>query len=94
MEYQGSQNRPLSAGARATAHRLAGTVSKYSVLFHIIAWHSKLSIVGQSRFLRLWESFFSALKNERVYRTVYATKERARYDVIAYIGLAKSESAL
>ena len=40
------------------------------------------------------ESFFSALKNERVYRTVYATKERARYDVIAHIGLAKSESAL
>jgi len=25
------------------------------------------------------------LKNERVYRTVYATKERARRDVIAYI---------
>ena len=31
------------------------------------------------------ESFFSALKNERVYRTVYATKARARRDVIAYI---------
>ena len=31
------------------------------------------------------ESFFSALKNERVYRTVYATKKRARGDVIAYI---------
>lgn len=31
------------------------------------------------------ESFFSALKNERVHRTVYATKERARRDVIAYI---------
>jgi putative transposase len=30
------------------------------------------------------ESFFSALKNERVYRTVYATKARARRDVIAY----------
>ncbi|MGK2874309.1 MAG: IS3 family transposase [Nocardioides sp.] len=31
------------------------------------------------------ESFFSALKNERVYRTVYATKAQARRDVIAYI---------
>ncbi len=31
------------------------------------------------------ESFFSALKNERVYRTVYATKKQARRDVIAYI---------
>ncbi len=31
------------------------------------------------------ESFFSALKNERVDRTVYATKAQARRDVIAYI---------
>jgi putative transposase len=31
------------------------------------------------------ESFFSALKNERFYRTVYATKAQARRDVIAYI---------
>ena len=31
------------------------------------------------------ESFFSALKNERVYRTVYATKSQARRDVIRYI---------
>lgn len=31
------------------------------------------------------ETFFSALKNERVYRTVYATKTRARKDVINYI---------
>ncbi len=30
------------------------------------------------------ESFFSALKNERVYRTVYATKAQARRNVIAY----------
>lgn len=31
------------------------------------------------------ETFFSALKNERVYRTVYATKAQARRDVIRYI---------
>ena len=31
------------------------------------------------------ESFFSALKNERVYLTAYATKVQARRDVIAYI---------
>ena len=31
------------------------------------------------------ESFFSSLKNELVHRTVYATKSRARQDVIAYI---------
>ena len=31
------------------------------------------------------ESFFSALKNERVYRTAYATKVQAKRDVISYI---------
>lgn len=31
------------------------------------------------------ESFFSMLKNERVYRTVYATKAQARKDLILYI---------
>jgi putative transposase len=31
------------------------------------------------------ESFFSALKNERVHRTAYATKAQARRDVIRYI---------
>jgi len=33
----------------------------------------------------LAESFFSALKNERVHRTVYATKAQAKRDVIMYI---------
>jgi len=31
------------------------------------------------------ETFFSALKNERVYRTIYATKAQAKRDVIQYI---------
>lgn len=31
------------------------------------------------------ETFFTALKNERVYRTTYATKERAPEVVIRYI---------
>jgi len=31
------------------------------------------------------ESFFSTLKNERVYRTVYATKAHARKDLTHYI---------
>ena len=33
----------------------------------------------------MMESFWSALKNELVYRTVYATEAQARRDVIAYI---------
>lgn len=35
----------------------------------------------------LAESFFAALKNERVHRTVYPTREHARKDVIRYIEL-------
>jgi putative transposase len=31
------------------------------------------------------ESFFSTLKNERVYRTAYATKSEARSGVLHYI---------
>lgn len=31
------------------------------------------------------ESFFAALKNERVHRTVYPTREHARRDVTRYI---------
>ncbi|OHV52841.1 hypothetical protein BCD48_44855 [Pseudofrankia sp. BMG5.36] len=31
------------------------------------------------------ESFFAALKNERVHRTAYPTRERARRDIARYI---------
>lgn len=31
------------------------------------------------------ESFFAALKNERVHRTVYPTREHARVDITRYI---------
>jgi transposase InsO family protein len=33
------------------------------------------------------ESFFGTLKNERVHRTVYPTRERARADIAQYIEL-------
>ncbi|HEY5878198.1 MAG TPA: integrase core domain-containing protein, partial [Nakamurella sp.] len=33
------------------------------------------------------ESFFATLKNERVHRTVYPTRQRARADVAQYIEL-------
>ena len=31
------------------------------------------------------ESFFATLKNERVHRTVYPTRQRARADIVQYI---------
>jgi putative transposase len=33
----------------------------------------------------LAESFFAALKNERVYRTVYPTRKKAKEDIASYI---------
>ena len=33
------------------------------------------------------ESFFATLKNERVHRTVYPTRQRARADIAQYIEL-------
>ncbi|MET4097489.1 putative transposase [Arthrobacter sp. UYCu712] len=39
-----------------------------------VCWHNSMA-----------ESFFSALKNERVYRTAYATTSQARSDVLRYI---------
>ena len=33
------------------------------------------------------ESFFATLKNERVHRTVYPTRQRARADITQYIEL-------
>jgi len=51
------------------------------------SWNALLD--GQNRCVlgvnAMAESFFSALKNERVYRTVYATKAQAKRDIIAYI---------
>jgi transposase InsO family protein len=35
--------------------------------------------------MRHGESFFGALKNERVHRTVYPTREPARRDIARYI---------
>jgi len=35
----------------------------------------------------LAESFFAVLKNERVHRTVYPTREHARKDIARYIEL-------
>jgi putative transposase len=38
------------------------------------------------------ESFFAALKNERVYRTEYPTREHARRDVVRYIEFWRNRS--
>ncbi len=40
------------------------------------------------------ESFFAALKNERIYRTVYPTRKRAADDIARYIELFYNSRSL
>ncbi|WP_116420153.1 IS3 family transposase [Subtercola boreus] len=61
------------------------TSADYRSLVKRLGMRSSMGRTGVCWDNAMAESFFSALKNERVYRTVYATKERARRDVIAYI---------
>ena len=61
------------------------TSAGYRALVAGLGMRSSMGRTGVCWDNAMAESFFSALKNERVHRTVYATKERARRDVIAYI---------
>ena len=61
------------------------TSADYRALIKDLGMRSSMGRTGVCWDNAMAESFFSALKNERVYRTVYATKARAKRDVIAYI---------
>lgn len=61
------------------------TSGDYRALVKKLGMRSSMGRTGVCWDNAMAESFFSALKNERVYRTVYATKRQARRDVIAYI---------
>lgn len=61
------------------------TSSSYRALVERLGMRSSMGRTGVCWDNSQAETFFSALKNERVYRTVYATKERAKSDVIQYI---------
>lgn len=56
----------------------------------VLAGHDLLQSVGRTGICydnAMAESFFAALKNERVHRTQYPTREHARKDVARYIEL-------
>jgi len=57
----------------------------YCTLVTRLSMHSSMGKTGVCWDNALAESFFSALKNERVHRTVYATKAQTTRDVIMYI---------
>jgi len=61
------------------------TSTDYRTLVGDLGMRSSMGRTGVCWDNAMAESFFSALKNERVYRTVYPTKAHARRDVIAYI---------
>lgn len=61
------------------------TSGNYRALVKKLGMRSSMGRTGVCWDNSMAESFFSVLKNERVYRTVYATKRQARRDIIAYI---------
>lgn len=61
------------------------TSAEFKALVTGLGMRSSMGRTGVCWDNSMAESFFSALKNERVYRTVYATKSQARSDVIRYI---------
>lgn len=74
--------------AQAIFHSDRGSVytsGDYRKLVDSLDMRSSMGRTGVCWDNAMAESFFAALKNERVYRTVYATKAQARRDVIAYI---------
>jgi putative transposase len=65
-------------GSNYTSERFAATLAKLNLRQSVgqtgVCWDNALA-----------ESFFAALKNERVHRTVYPTFEHARRDIARYI---------
>ncbi|MEO7018065.1 MAG: IS3 family transposase [Leifsonia sp.] len=72
---------------RAIFHsdRAVYTSGDYRALIGRLGMRSSMGRTGVCWDNSAAESFFSSLKNERVYRTVYATKAQARRDLIRYI---------
>ena len=61
------------------------TSGDYCKLVASLGMRSSMGRTGVCWDNAMAESFFAALKNERVHRTVYATKAQAKRDVINYI---------
>jgi transposase InsO family protein len=65
-------------GSNYTSQQFAGTLRKYDL-------RQSVGRTGICYDNAMAESFFAALKNERVHRTQYPTREHARRDVVRYI---------
>jgi putative transposase len=65
-------------GSNYTSQQFAGTLKKHNLRHSV----GRTGICYDNA---MAESFFAALKNERVHRTQYPTREHARRDVVRYI---------
>jgi putative transposase len=65
-------------GSNYTSRQFSGTLKKYNLRHSV----GRTGICYDNA---MAESFFAALKNERVHRTEYPTREHARRDVVRYI---------
>jgi putative transposase len=65
-------------GSNYTSHHFATTLRRHNI-------RQSVGRTGICYDNAMAESFFAALKNERVHRTQYPTRERARRDVVRYI---------
>ncbi|MEU3846124.1 integrase core domain-containing protein, partial [Micrococcus terreus] len=61
------------------------TSAEYRKLVNDLGMRSSMGRTGVCWGNGMAENFFAVLKNERVYRTVYATKTRVKRDIIKYI---------
>ncbi len=81
-----ARNYPLATGA--IFHSDRGSNYTSSAFAKKLKAHGMKQSVGRTGICydnALAESFFAALKNERVYRTQYPTREHARRDIARYI---------
>ena len=65
-------------GSNYTSQQFAGALAKHNLRHSV----GRTGICYDNA---MAESFFAALKNERVHRTQYPTREHARRDVVRYI---------
>jgi putative transposase len=65
-------------GSNYTSQQFAGTLRKYNLRHSV----GRTGICYDNA---MAESFFGALKNERIHRTQYPTREHARRDIVRYI---------
>src|SRR5450755_148321 len=70
-------HRPVEL-ANYTSQQFAGTLRKYNLRHSV----GRTGICYDNA---MAESFFGALKNERIHRTQYPTREHARRDIVRYI---------